>query len=153
MPLLDVGFGLHTVGRGAVDDTEYASSLLCFGHNHLERIGGGAIDRTYLRNVLDAREDVDGVAVAQRDDEDVPGRDGGGVAGGHGLEVGVVAIDASETRAGCLVERDAELHLRYGVHHRLVEVLDSLDEMCLPDDEITVLGDLDRNRLQLHNAS
>src|SRR5512147_1624410 len=48
-----VGFAFDTLGRRSVDDSEDATALRGFGHDHLDRIGTGAVDRTHFGNVLD----------------------------------------------------------------------------------------------------
>ena len=116
----------------------------------LDRIGRGAEDGADFRDILDAAEHVDRVAVAHGDHEDVAGAHGGGVAGGQGLEGFVVAVHARETRPGGFVERDAELHLRHRVDQRFVEVFHGLDEVRLAQNDVAALGNFERNRFQLH---
>src|SRR5690348_17502667 len=112
---LDIGRGFDAFGGSTVDDAEHSPALLRFGHDDFHRIGGGAENSADLGRFENAVLDVDRKTLAQRDDEQVAGADGSGVAGGDGFQLIVVAIDAREASARSLVEGDAKLHLRHGV--------------------------------------
>ncbi len=92
-------------------------------------------------------EDVEREPVPEHDDEGVAGPDRRGVAGGQLDELGVVAGAAHEPRTRRLAERDAEPQRRADPHQRLVEVLDGLDEVRLPDEDVDALGQLDGHDL------
>jgi len=152
MTPLDVRRGLDAFGGCSVDDAEYSPALLCLSDDHLHRIGGGAEDVADLGGFQNPILDVDGKAAAQRDYEEMAGADGGGVGGGNCLEFVVIAVDAGQACARCLVECDAELHLRHGVHDGFVDVFDGLDEMTVADDDISVRGDFQADGVQVHDV-
>jgi hypothetical protein len=72
-------------------------------------------------------------------------------------ELVVVPRGTHEPGTRCLAEGNAEEYLGTYPDHRFVQVIDSLDEMRLPDDDVSVLGfgnsdDLERNRTGCHVA-
>ena len=99
-----------------------------------------------------ATHNIDRVAVSHHDHEGVPGADSLGVANRQRLQIVIVAIGANQAHAGRLVEGEAELHLRRRADEGLVEVLDGLDEMRLPEDQIAPLGDIQTNCFEFHGG-
>jgi hypothetical protein len=60
---------------------------------------------------------------------------------------------AHQPVAGRFAEGHAELDARHRAHHGLVDALDGLDEVRLPEDDADRLGALDRDRGDLHVCS
>jgi hypothetical protein len=60
---------------------------------------------------------------------------------------------AYQARTRRLVERDAELDAGYGLHDRLVEILDALDKVALTDNHVEVGRLFDCYGLELHGQS
>jgi hypothetical protein len=149
----DVGGGLDPLGRAAVDHAQNPAALLGLGDDRFHRIGGGAEDRAHFRDLPDPAQHVDRIAVAQRHHERMAGREGLGVARRDCLEGVVVAVHSRKACARGFVEGDTELHLRNCADDGLVEILDSLDEVTLTDDDVAVLRDFEPNRLELHVPS
>src|SRR3989440_11050048 len=146
----DVVVGLDSEGRATVDHADDAATLVGFGDEDLDRVGGGAVDPADLRDLLHLVEDVHRVSLPQEHDEGVARPDSQGVAGGEVDELVVVAGLADQPGSGRLAEGDAEAEVGRGSHQRLVEILDRLDEVGLPEDEVEVLGLFDPNRRELH---
>jgi hypothetical protein len=136
--------------RTAVDHAENAAALLGFGDDYLNRIGSGAINARDFRDGLNASEDVDGKTIPQRDDEDMASGNIGGILDGILLESFVVAVKACQAVAGSLVKCDSELNMRRCVHDCFIDILDSLDEVTLAEDDISVLGNRKTDGLKLH---
>src|SRR6266567_1424208 len=63
-----------------------------------------------------------------------------------------VALCPGQTWAGRLVERQPELGLWHGVHHRLVHVLRSFDEVRLADNNVGIFRELHPNRFKLDHG-
>ena len=77
------------------------------------------------------------------------------LVGHSGLDGGarepfVVALGAHQARAGRLVEREAELRLRRGGDHHLVQIFDGLDEVGLAEDKVEIVGFFDRDEFEFH---
>ena len=66
------------------------------------------------------------------------------------LQLIVVAIHARQARPRRFIERDAKLHLRNGIDDRFVNILDRLNEMALPDNDVAIGWNLDPDRVQVH---
>jgi hypothetical protein len=75
----------------------------------------------------------------------VTGSDGERVAGGQLDQLVVVSGTPHEARAGGFAEREPEPQMRRGSGQGLVEVFDGLDEVRLPQDEVQVVGLVDRH--------
>ena len=144
--------GLDPRRRRAVDHAEHAPALFGLAHHDLERVRGRAEDAAHLGHGLDRVQDVDREPVAQGDDEQVTGADRPRVANRDVDELVVVAASAHEPRPARLVERDPELQPR-DVHARLVQILDRLDEVGLTDDDVQVLGLVERDDADVHRRT
>src|SRR5437667_7542975 len=142
--------GLDALGALAVDNAEDAAPLPGFGDDGFDGIGGGAKNGTDFGHGLDAAEHVDRITVAHGDHEHVAGGQRGGVADGERFEIGVIAVGAREAGARSFVESDPEFHLRDRVDDSFVDVLNGLDEVRLPDDDVATLGNFQANRFQFH---
>ncbi len=64
----------------------------------------------------------------------------------------VGARPSHQALARCLAEGQAELDARHGPHQGFVEILDGLDEVRLPEDEIDRLGLVDFDCRELHEG-
>lgn len=112
-----------------------------FGQDYLHRVRSRAEDVHYFGHLPDAPQQVDRVALPQTNDE--------GMACGYLLSISdsrlserlIVPFRPDETRAGGLAECQPEFHLRHRVHDGLVEVLHSLDEVALAENDVPVLRD------------
>ena len=62
----------------------------------------------------------------------------------------VVPVDPGKAIARCFVERDAKLHLRHRVDNRFVDIFNGLDEVALPDNNVSVLRNFQADRFQFH---
>ena len=67
----------------------------------------------------------------------------------HRFPTCFVSGTAHEPRAGGLAERDPEPQPRDSAGERLVQILDRLDEVRLAEDQVQLLGLLDRDDVQL----
>ncbi len=150
MPPLDVGLDLDALGRAAVDHPQNSAPLLGLSDDHLDRVRSRTEDRTHLRDFPNPAQHIDRIAVAERNHERMSGGDGLRVTSGIGLEIRVISVGPRQACAGGFVERDAELHVRRGVHDRFVEILHCLDEVALADDDVPVGRDFQANRFELH---
>ena len=139
MPRSRIFARFYTLRRGAVDHAQNASSLLRFGDDHLYRIRCCAEDVDDFGHIFDPAKDVDREPVRQNNDERMPCADGLRVANCQLLQFLIVAIDSGQTRAGRLVESDAELHLRRRVYDRFKQVLHRLDEVAGAKNEVPSL--------------
>src|SRR6266852_795430 len=72
-----------------------------------------------------------------------------GVGNGGIPQLIIIALCSGQAWAGGLVERQPKLGLRHGIHHRLVHVLRSLDEVCLTDNDVGVFGKFHPERFKL----
>src|ERR1035438_1232522 len=152
-PVIGILGGLDAFRAEAIDDAHHAAAQLGFRNYDFHRIGGGAVNVADFRHVFDASQDVDGVAFAHHGYENVAGGDGRSVADGELLELVIVAIGACQAGAGRLIERDAEFHLRHAGGDGFVHVLDGLDEVSLPEDQIHAVWYFERHGLQFHKQS
>ena len=101
---------------------------------------------TCLRRV----QDVDREAVAEEHHERVPCTDRLRVPHRELDEGVVVAGTPDEARPRRLTERHPEAQDRAGADKGLVEVLHGLDEVGLPNEDVQVVGLLNKDGLQLH---
>ena len=101
---------------------------------------------TCLRRV----QDVDREAVAEEHHERVPCTDRLGVPQRELDEGVVVAGTPDEARPRRLTERHPEAQDRAGADKGLVEVLNGLDEVGLPNEDVQVVGLLNKDSRQLH---
>src|SRR5579862_15043 len=67
-------------------------------------------------------------------------------------ELGVVSATADEPWARGLAERDAEAKVRRAGCQRFMQIVDRLDEVRLAEDEVQLVGFLDRNNLDIHDS-
>lgn len=105
-----VGVVLDALGAAAIDHAEYAAALVGLGENHLGRVGGGAEDSADLADALDRVEHAEWViAVAEEQDETVPGADGPGVVPGQLDQRRIGAAPAHQAGPRVLAEGQAEL--------------------------------------------
>src|SRR5438093_4547247 len=136
--------------RRPVHDADHASPLIGRDHQYLQWIRGGTEDPAHLGALLDGVEDVDGIGALEHQHEQVPGADLLRRPHGCPNQPGVVALGADQARPGRFAERQPEARARDRGHHDLGQVLDSLDEMSLPEDDVGIRGGLDRNRQDIH---
>jgi len=61
VPPRDIRLPFYPFGRAAIDNTEYPLALFTPGNHDFDRIGGRAKYGTYLRNISDSVQEVDGV--------------------------------------------------------------------------------------------
>ena len=94
-------------------------------------------------------EHVDREPLAQEHDERVPGADLERVAGGQLDQLRIVSRAAHQPRARGLAEGDSEPQPRHSSDERLVQILDGLDEVRLPEDQVQILWIVDADDLQL----
>src|SRR5205085_8404676 len=90
------------------------------------------------------------VAMAHYDDENMSRRHGFGVPRREVLKRVIITLHAREAGAGSLVKGHTELHARDRVHEGFVEILHSLDEVALAQNEVAVRGNLQRHEFQFH---
>ena len=109
-----------------------------------------AEDRAQLRHPLERVQDVDWEAVAEEHDERVPCTDRLRVPHRELDEGVVVAGTPDEARPRRLTEGDPEAQDRARAGKGLVEVLHGLDEVGLPNDDVQVVGLVDKDGGQLH---
>src|SRR5512146_1732318 len=100
----DVLVGLDAERHLAVDDADDAAAELGLRDQDLEPVRRGAEDPADLRHQLQLVEHVDREALADEDDEDVPGRDRERVRDRQLDELLVVARVADEPGPGRLAE-------------------------------------------------
>jgi len=147
---LNAGRVLRAFRRRPVDHANNAAPQRGLRHNHFDGICRGAKKIHDLGHVLDARQQVDRVALPHGDIKGVSGAHGQRVADRELLQILIVAVGPDETRARGLIERQAEFHLRHRIHDRLVQVLDRLDEVALADNDISVFRDFECDGVKIH---
>ena len=108
LALGDVLLGLDAEGYSTIDDAEDSAPLRGLGEHDLHRIGGRTEDPAHLRYLLDLVEHVDREALAQEDDEAVPGPDRLRVVNGEVDQLAVVSCPADEPRSRRLAEGKSE---------------------------------------------
>ncbi|CDZ91925.1 hypothetical protein RHRU231_90010 [Rhodococcus ruber] len=147
----DIGARLHAHGRVSVDHPGDAPTEIGLGDDDLDRVGRGAEDAADLRYLLQRVQEVHRVPVLDEHEERVTRAHRQGVAPGQLDEPVVVAGEAHEARPGRLAERHAEPQVRTHPGQCFVQILDGLDEVGLPDDDVHVVGLVDRHDVQLHD--
>src|ERR1035438_10029404 len=91
----DVWLGFHALGREAIHHAHNSAALGGLGDEYLGRVSGSAVNPANLGYHLDGVEHVDGIkALAEKQDEAVPGTDGQGVLPGQ-LDHGRVGATAA----------------------------------------------------------
>lgn len=140
----------HALRRGAIHNAENPASLLRFSNNHFHRIRGCTEQPHHFRHIFDPPENIDRKSIFHHDDKRVARSDRLRVLHSGSLHLLIVSVHARQARARCFVERDAELHLRYGVHDRLVNVFHGLDEMRLTQNDVCAGRDIQRDCFEFH---
>src|SRR5262245_10700776 len=64
----------------------------------------------------------------------------------------VVPFIADQPWSRSLAERRAKTNMRRSANENFVKILDGLDEMCLADDDVRALRNLNSNGLQFHGS-
>lgn len=147
----DVFVTLHTQRPGAIDDSQDTASLLRLGEHDLGRIRGRTKDPADLGHQLDRVQDVDRVEpFRQEHDETVTGAEGLRIAPRQVLQLPVRTRPAHQAFSRCLAEGQAELDAWNARHQRLMNVLDTLDEMGLSQDEVDCFWLVDSHSDELH---
>ena len=146
----DAGFILHALAFAAVDDAEDAAALRCFSNNHFDRVRRSAVDAADFRHHLDNVEYTHReISRTEKHDKAMTGGKRQGVALGQIDHRRIRAAPAHQHGAGRFAEADAELDSRNRLNQGLVNVLDSLDEVALAEDEIDVIGLFNGDGLEL----
>src|SRR5450756_386637 len=148
-----VAVALAALWLVSVDDAQDAAAGPIVSDDNLERICGCGEDAADLWYGLESVEYIDRVGIPKQQNEDVSCADGQGVIPGQCDQVIIRSGAPHQANPRCFVERQPELHARHGVHHSLVAVLDTLDEVRLPDDDVHVLVLRDCYQLQLHGIT
>ena len=108
----DIFLGLDAERRSAVDRAQDRPPPRRLGEHDLDRIRGRAVDSAHLGHLFDLVQDVHGIALAQEDDETVPGSDCERVPDRELDELSVVARPPDEPRPRGLAEGEAEAQVR-----------------------------------------
>ena len=119
--------------------------------HHLGGIGGCTENPANFGNIFNTAEYVDRIPIAHGDHEHVTGPQCRRIANGERFEIGVITVGPREAGAGSFVEGDAKLHLRDGIDDGLVDVFDGLDEVSLSEDQVSVLGNFERNQMEVEH--
>src|SRR5437660_12215259 len=93
-----------------------------------------------------------GIRITQDENEYMPAGQSLGVSNGGVPQFVIIALCPNQTWAGRLVEGQPELGLWHGVHHRLVHVLRSFDEVRLADNNVGIFRELHPNRFKLDHG-
>lgn len=152
MAPLDALFVFHAQRAAAVDDAKNAAALGGFRDDDLDGIGRGAEDAGDFGDFLDAGEQVDGEAFAEKDKEGVARADQLRVGDSGLLHFIVVAFDPDEAVATGFAKGNAELRIGVRVDDGLVKVLDRFDEVALAEDEVGAFRNRQRHGMQLHSS-
>ena len=137
--------------RKAVEDAEDAALVALLDHHDLNRVRGGGEKRHHLGHLPEVGEHVDGKDPgAQHHQEEVPRAHRERVLHREPNERVVRPRAAHQALLARLVEGEAELDPGHRVHHRLVHVLHRLDEVGVAEDDVDLLGLLDRDQLKFH---
>ena len=147
VPVGHVAIGLHPEGRLSVDDAHNATATWGHRDQDVDRIGCGAVDRADLGHRLNRVEDVDREPVTQEDHEAVPGGNGQRIAGRELDQFRIIAGAANQPWPGGLAKGQPEPQRRAHSHHRLMQVLDRLDEVRLPDHDIDIVRLVDGHHI------
>jgi hypothetical protein len=108
-----------------------------FSNHNLNRVGGCAIDAAYLGTKLDLVEDINRESVLQNDAEYVTGPEGLKIFDTKVCQPVVVTFCSDKAGARSFCEGDAEMCLGNSRGDNLIEVFGCLDEVCLPENDIT----------------
>src|ERR1019366_8538275 len=134
----------------SVDDAEDPASQLRLRHHDVDRIGGGAVDMTYLGHRLDRAQHVDRKGVAQQYEKGVSGTELEHCFAGLGGEIVVGAAPAYERLSRRLRKCQPEADSWHRTYQGFVQVFNALDEMALSEDQIDAFAGTDRHHMQFH---
>lgn len=148
--MLCVRFVFNAFRRTAIDHSENTAALLGFRDNNLHRVCRRAENVHYLRNRLDPPQHIDREAVSQGHYEGVSRAQRRRILNGVPLQFFIVPVKTRQAIARRFVERNPELQMRRGVHHRLIDVFDGLDEVTLSHNQVSVLGDRHADGFEFH---
>src|SRR5438093_12368492 len=126
-------------------------ALVWFLQRSLPLVGARAENRTHLGYVLHDVQQVYGIRITQDENEYMPAGQSLGVSNGGLPQFVIIALCPDQTWAGN-VEGQPELGLWHGVHHRLVHVLRSFDEVRLADNDVGIFRELHPNRVKLDHG-
>src|SRR5262249_2699257 len=147
----DVCIVLNTQRRGAIDDTQDAAPLVRLGEHDFGWIGSRTKNPADLGHQLDRVQYIDrGETLSHEHNESVPGGNSLRIAARQFLQIPVRTGPAYQALSRCLAECQAELDSRDARHQRLVNVLDTLDEVGLPQYEVDRIRLIDSYGKQLH---
>jgi hypothetical protein len=81
----------------------------------------------------------------------VPGAQSLGVGNGGIPQLIIIALCSGQAGTRSFVESQPELGLWHGIHHRLVHVFRSFDEVRLTDDDVRIFRELYPHRFKLEH--
>ena len=138
----------HQPARPSITPDD-ASSELGLRHDDLDRVGGGAEDATHLWNLLKRVEYVHRVAVLEKHEERVARTHSKGVRVAKSTRRS--SLPERRTRQGPDASQNATPKRRWGLSRRAPRGRPRrLDEMGLADDDVHVIGLVDRHNVELH---
>ncbi|HPM61977.1 MAG TPA: hypothetical protein PK955_05825, partial [Methanoregulaceae archaeon] len=122
----------------SIDDAQDPASKTGLGDDHLDRICGGTIDSADLLDILDGVQDIDGVAVPEKEEKRMACADMEGVLPGKFLQPLIVAFDPDKPVCRCFAECKPEQGNGDSPGNRLVEIFCRLDEVGVPQDHVDI---------------
>ena len=137
---LDVVFRLDTLRPHAVDDSHNSASLFRICHDHLDSIRRSAENLTYLGDILDDVENVDGESVFHEEDKTMSAGELDGICLCQLNKGVIIPLPSDERRSRRFAKADAKFHLRIRLDDCFVNIFHRFYEVGLAKDKIRGLG-------------
>src|SRR5574340_401912 len=147
----DVLIAFDAQGYGAVDHAEDPAPMVAFRDDDLGGVGCSTEDAAYLGHGLNGAEDVNRIkSITEEKNETVARADRLSILLRERDHFIVRAAPADQPFSGGFAESQTELDARHMGDQGLVDILDGLDEMRLPEDEVGLFGFFDLYQGEVH---